>query len=336
MTIHTFELIEKINFSAFHKIKDWLFECAVGHPNFCFEDKHRHCIIFSGWSSNGITISLSYTSGEKFFYYLRLRINPSKLLGNFDPTALFSPTPENISLLGKVLVPFLGEFPVPCLISDFSLHRIDLCQNRVLQTQAEVLEYLRLLKTSASSFHWEFQQFGDERDNHSFRCRSSRYQVTGYDKLYEIAQKERLSSYDGGPLFRLEVALFSPGIHYLRTNGYLPDADWLTQLLACGTDGHTIMRYVLNKLLPPGDYFTFEGARQIIRESHFPHPKQNKLCTFLLEINRCEQIDTITIKAHRNGRKRLQQLCELNINPVLINPSIQISCLPSLFPVPCI
>ena len=176
----------------------------------------------------------------------------------------------------------------------------------------------------------------DERDTPSVRCRSSRYQVTGYDKLYEIAQKERLSSYDGGPLFRLEVALFSPGIHYLRTNGYLPDADWLTQLLACGTDGHTIMRYVLNKLLPPGDYFTFEGARQIIRESHFPHPKQNKLCTFLLEINRCEQIDTITIKAHRNGRKRLQQLCELNINPVLINPSTQISCLPSLFPVPCI
>lgn len=334
MTIHTFELTQRINFSAFLKLKNWLFECAVGHPNFCFEDKRQHRFVFSGWSSSGIIVYLTYTTGEKHFYQLLLRINPSKLLGNPEPTALFTPTPENIALWGATLVFFLDNLPISSSISEFSLYRVDFCRDHILETQVEVLEYLRILKFGASSFNWELQQFGDERDIHSCRYRNNRYQVTAYDKSYEILQRKQHSNYSYTPLLRLEVALFSPGIHYLCDKGYLPDTDWLSQLLACGTGGGTIMRYVLNKLLPPSDYFTFKGAQKIIRESHFPHPKQDKLCAFLLEINRDERIDTIAIKAKKNGRKRLQQLCELNISPVLISPNSQISSLPSLFPAP--
>lgn len=192
------------------------------------------------------------------------------------------------------------------------------------------------MKTGATPFHWEVQQFGDKRDQHSFRCRNSRYQVTGYDKSYEILQNGRYDNYESKPLFRLEIALLSPGIRYLCGKDYLPNADWLSQLLACGANGATIMEYILKKLLPPGDYFTFEGAQRVIQESCFPGPKRDKLCTFLWEINRCDQVDTLAMKTYKNGRKRLQQLCELNINPVLIDSNTQISHLPSLLPEPCI
>ena len=165
MTVHTIELSLKISPSSFRKIRKSFFEFSPGYSNLCFEDKRYHRLTFSGWASSGITAYLSHTTGQKLFYYLRLRINPSKLLGNHDPTALFSPTAENIALLGRKLVLFLDQLPASCLISDFSLYRVDLCQDHILNTQAELLEYLRLLKTGASPFSWKLQQFGDERDN---------------------------------------------------------------------------------------------------------------------------------------------------------------------------
>jgi len=337
LTIHTFELFLQLNFASYQQLRDWIFARSAGHADSCFENKSLHRLTFSCWAPTGVIVYLTCTNENTHFFYLHLRVNPSKLLGNSEPTALFDPTPESVALLGAQLVFILNEFPIPFHISDLSLFRVDLCKDHLVSSQTDVFEYLRLLRRSAHPFHWEPCFFGDERDEHSFRCRNNRYQVTAYDKLFEISQKgNTYVSSDNSKLFRVEVAIFSPGIHFLCTEGRIPDSDWLTQFLFCGKNGEAVMCYVLKRLIPPGDYFSYPEACRVIQGSFFPQPKKDKLCAFLWDINRSARVDTLTIKAKRNGRKRLQQLFELNVNPILIDPDVQISYLPFIFSNHCI
>ena len=68
----------------------------------------------------------------------------------------------------------------------------------------------------------------------------------------------------------------------------------------------------------------------MIYQNDFHRPKKEKLCGFLTHINRYKHVDTHALSMTKNGKKRLEQLDSLGINPVTIEARSGISFLPSL------
>ena len=138
------------------------------------------------------------------------------------------------------------------------------------------------------------------------------------------------------PIFRLLLLLgnclqlFTGGVVLLdKVNG--GSDTWPQQLIYLNRYGNLLMRKILKRLIQPGDYFTLKQASDIIT-FHLPERKAKKLIEFLKEINRPSKVDVSTIKQRKNGKKRLRQLTDLNINPVTIDVRASCLFLPSLFP----
>lgn len=337
MQIHTFELSSKISYQDYAQCRDDFFAMAKGIPcRLCYEDKKAHHVTYNLWTDSGVIVHLQEMVRNFPAYYLYLRINPSKMLGQLDPTALFSPSPENVASLAERFDKILSEFPIQLSLQNLSLYRVDLTQDRIVEDEGTISAYMRLLEKGASTDRWKTDTFNDaEKDLHSFRRSNDRYQVTVYDKLFQIDQCGLGASWNGPEkILRVETAILAPGIRHLESIGRLISDTWPRQLIYLNGYGEMIMGKILKRLIQPGYYFTLKRAADII-SSRLSEVKAEKLIEFLREVNRPSKVDAAIIKKRKNGKKRLRQLADLNINPVTIDVRATYSSLPSLFPDPC-
>lgn len=339
MQIHTFELSIKISFQDYVQCRNVFFATAKGGPGcLCYEDKKAYLITCNFWANSGVIVYLhkvlcNFSTCDYSAYCLYLRINPSKVLGNFEPTALFSPSPENVASLEANLEKILLNFPIQFFFQDLSLCRVDLTQDRIVENEDAISAYMRLLKKGANTDRWKSDTFNDvEKDLHSFRRSNDRYQVTVYDKLFQIEQCGLSTCWDRpGKILRVETSVLTPGICHFKNTGRLIIDTWPQQLIYLNKNGNLLMWEILKRLIQPGDYFTLKRAADSII-FHLPGAKAEKLIEFLKEINRPSKVDVSTIKQKKNGKKRLRQLTDLNINPVTIDVRASCLFLPSLFP----
>ena len=334
MQIHTFELSCKLLYQGYAQCRNAFFATAKGIPDhLCYEDEETCRVTYNLWNDSGVIVYLQKVLRNFPAYYLYLRINPSKALGDLEPTALFSPSPENVTSLETNLEKILWEFPIPLPLQVFSLYRVDLTQDHIVENEDSFFAYKRLLEKGANTDRWKIDTFNDvEKDPHSFRRSNDRYQVTVYDKLFQIDQCGLSTSWDRpDKILRVETSVLTTGIRHLKSIGWLISDTWPQQLIYLNRYGNLLMRKILKRLIQPGDYFTLKQASDIIT-FHLPERKAKKLIEFLKEINRPSKVDVSTIKQRKNGKKRLRQLTDLNINPVTIDVRASCLFLPSLFP----
>lgn len=268
---------------------------------------------------------------------MRLRINPSVLCGNTDPTALFLPDRKAMDDVLSLLDALIQRFLCKHTIYDFTLNRLDLCRNIYLKS-AYLPEYLRLLKRGADRSRWSAEQFGDERDEHFFRRFRADYEVTVYDKIYELQQEDR-SRYQQEPfqwtrddcILRVETALLRDGIRsQMKKLNIDRDVLWPDLLLKLNASGLFIMSDLLDMLVSDATYYSLDAARTVIALSNFSEHKKKKLGQFLSLSNHCLTQDQSRLRQMKNGPKRLRQLRELRINPVTIEVRAGIHMLPSV------
>ena len=265
--------------------------------------------------------------------YLHLRINPNKAIGELEPTRLFYITDKSMILLVNVLSELVQRLSVELDSLTFWLFRIDLCQDCILDHEDDVKAYIRLLHKGSSFHNWRLVSYQDEKDEHSFRRVNQRYQVTAYDKLYQIKDRGQATTWNSDQrILRVEVALLPDGISHIREKLKVEAKDWLTLLQELNYSSAQIICNVLNKLIPQGMYCSLAFAKIIIQNSHFYQHKKQALIEFLSSVNRFSHIDTNELKKRKNGKKRLRQLMALNINPVTIDARSNILFLPSLLP----
>lgn len=335
MTLHTFELSLNITKEDEQICRDYFYTEAAKLGIRCF-DKNGW-LNFYGYQKAGIKISLRSnvnTPGA----LIRLRVNPSVLCGNTDPTVLFLPDRKNmddmIGLLDALTHNFLREHT----IYDFTLNRLDLCRNIYLEKQEYLAEYLRLLHKGADQSRWDAERFGDERDDHSFRRYRTDYEVTIYDKIYELQQENR-SRYQQAPfqwtrddrILRVETALLRNGIRsQIEKRNMDCDIVWPDLLVKLSKSGLFIMSELLDLLVPDATYYSLDAARILIALSDFREHKKEKLGQFLYRVNHNLTLDRSKLQQEKNGAKRLRQLHELNINPVTIESRAGIRMLPSV------
>lgn len=335
MTLHTFELSLPLTAEEAQRCRDRLYTMAERLQARCFEQDAW--LNFYGFQRAGVKISLRPNVNIPGAL-IRLRVNPSVLCGSKDPTALFLPQRRAMADLTGFLDALTCAFLEARTIYDFTLNRLDLCRDICLETQAILMEYLRLLKKGADRSRWSAECFGDERDAHSFRRACAAYEVTVYDKLYELRQKDR-SRYRQPPfqrpgpgcILRMEAALKREGLRRQREALHIDCAStWPDLLVQLSQAGLSILFDLLDQLSADAAYYTLEAARVRIQGADFRRQKKEKLCRFLSEANRRLSLDTSAICGMKNGRKRLGQLSALNINPVTIESRAGLETLPSV------
>lgn len=325
--IHTFELVAGLAYDDYHTCRDYFFKDAKGRRGWCFQSNPQR-LTYTRWLERGITIFLNTNSPA---VYLRMKINPSKLLGNTDALTLFDVTEASTEALVASIQAVIDSLPIDLSVASFRLSRLDLCRNLIVPNQKTIEEYLRLLERSARRKKWYASYYDDERGSHSFRRSNDRYQVTAYDKLYQIQDRGLSTEWDSSDkILRVEVSLFSVGIQHICHKFQLNTADWTTQFYDLSQLGAEITNYILSKLIFPDSYYSLDAARYLISASFRP-AKAAKLIQFLIDINRSQAVDKKAIKNYPNGKHRLQQLLDCGINPVTIECRARISCLPSLF-----
>ena len=331
MTIHTFELSLTITNETARSYRDAFYTTALGSHTRCYSDK-AGWLKFSKWSEQGLLFALKkndHTPGST----LKLRVNPSRLLGNPDAAALFLPDETSMRDLCDSLDEILRQLPFGPSIYAFKLNRLDLCRNILAEDQEYIEEYIRLLHKGASSSGWTVQSFGDQRDQHSFRRINENCQFTAYDKLYQIQDQHLSTSWSQSPaILRMEVSLFSSGIAYQAEQLSIPKGHiWPALMMDLSAHGTAIMWKTAGRLVPDSPYYTLREAKGVIRQcQQCSVSKRQNLMDFLEKINRYDQLDRKQIQSFPNGKKRLKQLKKIGINPVTIEARAGIPYLPSV------
>ena len=181
--------------------------------------------------------------------------------------------------LVQALDAIVQEMPISQTIHDFKLNRLDLCKNTPV-TNAVLLEYIRLLEKGASCAGWKPDTYPDHRASHSFRRANDRYQVTVYDKLYQITDQLLSTSWDNPfSLLRLEASLFSQGIdQQLQQFSLDKYRSWYLLMDALCCHGEEIMLRLFQRLVPDAPYYTLAKAKErILWDTDFSSSKKWKL-----------------------------------------------------------
>lgn len=331
MAIHTFELLMTVSYYEYRQLRDYFFKTSRGLDRCCYED--NSIIYYNLWQPSGILLTLMLTPVGGSLHF---RINPSRVIGNFESTALFTPGSKNMKLLSASVGRKLKELPLEEKdSSSLRLYRLDLCKD-ILLTENQLKEYMRLLHKGYSSANWDPSTFGDDRDLHSFRVENTRSKVTVYDKLYEIDMRhddESSSKIGDNRIMRIEVALSSQGLRFCREKDkydITTSRDWRSQILSFSKHGAEIMADTLEKIFLCSPYSSLEAASEIISKTSYSRSKKDEIFSFLKDVNRCKRVDKFELRHQKNGKNRLEQLTMLGINPVTIEARSDISFLPSL------
>ena len=90
------------------------------------------------------------------------------------------------------------------------------------------------------------------------------------------------------------------------------------------------MEDLIDKLIPNGNFYSLNAARIVVQAAGLRYDVQKKLIDYLYNTNRHAYLDASKVKIIKNRKKRIQQLYELNINPVTIEARSKIDALPSI------
>ena len=326
--IHTFTLAYPISSYEHYLLKKQFFKMAEGLPKCCYENSGR--TIFNYWASSGVVLSMEMFSGEYNGGMIYFKINPSTLIGDYSPRALYAPV-EDVSIISDKLKKILSVIPINICVDALSLSRIDICIDCEVDKQKVLDTYVKILKKGTRSSSWEPKYFDDECDNaHSFRRSSKRYQLTVYDKMYEISRRKNPECDGKYKILRIEAALMSKGIYHMSCKYSLCGNTWEETICEIFKAGADILCDVINKIIPPGNYYSMSEARDLIMNSGYSQNKKEALFEFLKEINRKSEVNLFEIRKVKNGKKRLLQLSALGVNPVAITARERMKFLPGL------
>ena len=332
MSVHTFELKTQLSGEETKAVRDALYTYAKGKKDMCYPQNNR--LYFNRWCDEGVRFFLE-SSASVPGSTLHLVVTPAKVLGSNDAAALVVPSTERVNKIYIAIEDILSWLPIERHSYQMQLSRLDLCRNIFVPEQRYVDAYIRLLKKGSSTTGWEVQSYpeGDERDAHSFRRIHRNYQVTVYDKLYQIEREGYHTDYDGtSRILRVEVSILRPGIkEELSWCTANIDDRWPYQILELADNGAFTMRRFLHRLVSDMPYYTLSAISEYLATTDISSAKQSHLLCFLHKINRYDLLDEKRIKKDfDNGKKRLKQLKELKINPVTIEARAGSPYLPSL------
>ena len=283
ISCHTFELRKEVNSNTFdywrNKVKD--------RKNFDKETNRDFSCV-----ENGIIV---WFHGTERRQWIKLIVNPSRVLGMDDVVKLWKPDGKNRKLLFHELDCFyINYFNSYYKLNDFTLTRYDLTKNLKLGSQDLVTAYIMFLhnikKVKGFAPKYSKKDDGYNSDlSFDLKGKTNGVDVTAYDKAaaikanmenMEFKQKEmakRMKLAEG--MLRIEVKLVSQ--ESIRKNTGTDDTE--KRIIKLCKDGEWIFGAYLNGVVPRGDIYKKDKALEII-ESNVDDKKMKQKMILLLEL----------------------------------------------------
>lgn len=228
-----------------------------------------------------------------------------------------------VSKINEALVLISDEY----IIYDFegaSISRVDLCVNYQFENSYVTGQYIRLAKKSARRDKGKINVlningiYDDEGNDHHFGIENSNFELTIYDKSFELYRKKKIKSLDEkyGQVLRIEIKMKKRYIKYY-TKHISSNIDKLTFLLR---NSQSIMINSICKVFYPGDYFVKSFTKDRIIENNY----QSHIRDLMKEIiSGDESIDQIyhNIEREYNLSKKTIQRIKMKFKELGINPT---------------
>ena len=169
----------------------------------------------------GITVTL-YPIYPRRTYRVNIRIEPCRVLGSDDPTALYQYTKKSFHKLQQFCDRYLEMLCIPGSIETMKVSRCDLTCNLGFPDQQYVDAYLRILKKShmipgykADIFKTNAKKAKDpnQANQHSHCIRCKQASLLCYDKIDQLKMVGRCPhELEDAAILRLEVQLKRPAL----------------------------------------------------------------------------------------------------------------------------
>ena len=280
-----------------------------------------------------------YNAGIK---RVTVQIEPCRVLGDRDPTALFHPTKQSYGELLKCLGNAFTTLSIPGEADTMPLCRVDITENILLDSPVMVRSYLHVLKKGLVPRDYTLEKFrkgkakDTQRANQHSRClKANHVTVLAYDKVDQlkmIGRGEELMREDS--ILRIEVQMKRKKFQqYVRK-----DAEGNRAILKeLYRQRKAILEGYLKKMgLVYGRHFIYQHAVRRV-ECAIRNPGQQK--RMLLLIRKCSDCKNLTqaIKyLEENGVSKKQIACllekfrKIGVSPITLPNACEITCLEQL------
>jgi len=329
---HTFELRKEVDKETFYE-----------HRNKVKDKKNYNTESDKDFSylKNGVTVWYHKTQYRK---WIKLHVNPSKLLGLDDLTTLWEPSKMNINEMILELEKFMDEyFDSEYVLNDFLLSRIDLTKNIRLGNREIVSAFISFLHNikkvkGFSPKYSKMDKWYDEDLGFDLKGVSNGVDFTAYDKEAEVRQniqnmtmkrreiKERIENAKG--VLRIEVKLTSQK----AIRNYTDEEDTTKRLIKLSKNSEKIFMDTMLRVVPFGDVYKKDQSVKIIEDNVDDKRLKTKMLRLLELVPKKKSLHlAIREMNDRHISHILSKYHSINLSPVTISKRQKMKKLKSLY-----
>lgn len=278
---------------------------------------------------------------------IKATINPKTLLGHLEyisaaDSSCIKDLIEVFNYEARKISPILRDF------NSYSLNRNDYCINfdiRNLGIGCYPEVYMMLFKRGDIPHRFkEFMEYKENDTSHrkksdadSFYLTNNSLHINCYNKYAQLKKEypETPNLEDYRYIIRFEIQCKYLKVQYLQRR--IGDCkDFVSKMMKLLSNDFCtgILTYYYYKTIGKGDYYTLDGARDIVKSMNYNQNKEDRLIGALELVNQCRGVYKARISLSGKGladfQKSINELGDIGVNPVTIPRELKIKFLPNL------
>lgn len=268
--VHTFEVSQTLTKNQFTLVLNR----AHTRGKLIHNKKGQESYVLLDQQMPGITVTL-YPIYQPRTYRVNIKVEPCRVLGSDDPTALYQCSKKSFHELQQLCDRYLEMLCIPGSIETMKVSRCDLTCNLGFPDQQYVDAYLRILKKShmipgykADIFKTNAKKAKDpnQANQHSHCIRCKQASLLCYDKIDQLKMVGRCPhELEDAAILRLEAQLKRPALK--RALGKRALEDNAALLKAASDQVAEVIHSYLSRIFPcSGTHLQYEDAVSVVQK----------------------------------------------------------------------
>lgn len=327
-SIHTIELSMELAYREFYEIKDRLYrQQETEKGNWVYPDDWGNHIC-THYKEYGIRITLEHnSSGSTDTYYIRMAVNPRKLI---DPGAsyigILPPEESSVKKLKKAFAKLFKDAVFENDINAYQLTRVDLCTNIRCNSNRLFRELVRVLRKLPDPPKYErrFYKHKDKKkanryNKHYLRFHCGTKDLIIYDKTYQVRNGELIVGYENLPeaVLRFEIHCERDYVHKLEKQ-FDTDvtADLLWRLMQASKK---LITDHFGRCFSDAQFLQMDDLKDAIAQSAFKKKSKKTMLELADRLQRMQSVDKALKKMAKAGYSTdglLDRFDALGVSPI--------------------
>ena len=339
--VHTFEVGQPLTKEQFTVALN----LAHARGKLIYNKKGQESYVLLDQQMPGITVTL-YPIHQRRTYRVNIKVEPCRVLGSDDPTALYQYTKKSFHKLQQFCDRYLEMLCIPGSIETMKVSRCDLTCNLGFPDQQYVDAYLRILKKShmipgykADIFKTNAKKAKDpnQANQHSHCIRCKQASILCYDKIDQLKMVGRCPhELEDAAILRLEAQLKRPALK--RVLGKKAMEDNAALLKAASDQVAEVIHSYLSRMFPcSGTHLQYEDAVSVVQKIK-KETLREQMLYLLRKVSDAATLDSAARKLEEHYTdvtdKRIKKIYSkfdaFDINPITLPNSSSMARVPPL------